>query len=169
MTRLLPTAGLLVALVLSLCACAAGVRATPSTAMTQETDTVEATRAISEAQARDLAWRALEPNTSSHDPANWEVIDLRQVEGQAIVGEFEGQPAPGCPGPTPEPNAAIDGSGTYWLVRFQKRPATPPPAETPLSLTAPPNVPEPFMYQASLLLHPGSGEVVARRFLCVIY
>jgi hypothetical protein len=118
---------------------------------------------------RDLAWRALEPNTSSHDPANWEVLDLRQVVGREIAKDFEGRPAYGCPGPTPVANASIAGSKTYWLVQFQKRPATPPAGATPLSPTAPPNVPEPFIYQAFFLLDPGNGQVVARRLFCVIY
>jgi hypothetical protein len=161
---------LVVVAILSLGACATGTpMTTPGTGTAQGVDTAEAARAPSQEQLRDLAWQALDPNTSSHDPANWEVIDLRQVEGREIAGEFADDPAFGCPGPTPAPNAPIAAAETYWLVQFQKRPATPPAGATPLSPTAPPNVPEPFIYQAFFLIDPGGDQVVARRLLCVIY
>lgn len=162
--------GLLAVVALALCACAAGTPdVTPAPGSDTEEGTGEAASVLSQEQVRDLAWQALNPNTSSHDPANWEVIELRQVKGREMAGEFEGQPAYGCPGPTPSPNALFAASKTYWFVQFQKRPATPPAGATPLSPTAPPNVPEPFIYQAFFLVDPGSGEVVARRLLCVIY
>jgi hypothetical protein len=154
---------LLAAALLLLGGCAAAAPAT------QEVDISEETDIFSEEEVRALAWQALEPNTSSHDLANWDVLEVRQVTGQEVAGEFEGDPAYGCPGPTPVPNAAIAASPTYWYVQFQKRPATPPAGATPLSPTAPPNVPEPFLYQARFLLDPDSGQVVARMLLCVIY
>jgi hypothetical protein len=162
-------AALLVVVSLALGACGAGTPgATLGTGGAQGADTVEVA-GLTEEQARNLAWQALDPNTSSHDPANWELIDLRQVAGGEVAGEFEGRATYGCPGPTPGPNGPIDAAATYWLVQFQKRPATPPAGATPLSPTAPPNVPEPFIYQAFFLIDPDSGQVVARRLLCVIY
>jgi hypothetical protein len=162
---------LAVVAILSLGACATGTpMTTPGTSTAQGVDTAEAAGAPSREQLRDLAWQALDPNTSSHDLANWEVIDLRQVEGREIAGEFADPPANGCPyWPSPAPNAPIAATETYWLVRFHKRPATPPAGATPVSPTAPPNVPEPFIYQAFFLIDPGSGQVVARRLFCVIY
>lgn len=167
MREILRAAGSLIASALILCACAASTpTATPGSSTDQEVEMADAQR---QEQMRFLAWQTLEPNTSSHDLANWEVIDLRLVEGREVVDEFENPPAYGCPGPTPVPNLPIDVSGTFWLVQFQKRPATPPPNVTPLSLTAPPNVPEPFIYQAFFLIDPANEQVVARRLLCVIY
>ena len=53
-------------------------------------------------------------------------------------------------------------------IYLAPRPAT-PQAATPLSATAPPTVPEPFIYQAHSLIHLTAGEVVARKLYCVIY
>lgn len=154
---------LLVAAMLLLGACATATQMSPQLDISDRVD------ALSEDEVRALAWQALEPNTSSHDLANWDVLEVRRVTGQEVAGQFEGRPAYGCPGPTPVPNAAIAASETYWYLQFQKRPATPPAGATPLSPTAPPNVPEPFLYQARFLLDLDSGQVVARMLLCVIY
>lgn len=170
MKQILCAAGLLVTIILLLSACATATPvADPGISLPLRVGTANAASTLSQEQVRELAWQALDPNTSSHDPANWDVIDLRQVEGREIAKEFEGQPATGCPGPTPLPNAPVDAIESYWLVQFQKRPVSPPTDATPLSVTAPPNVPEPFMYQAFFLIDPGSGQVVARRLICVIY
>jgi len=124
---------------------------------------------LSEQQVLDAAWEALEPNTSSHNQANWEVAEVRQVIGREVAEQFEGRPAPGCPGPTPPANGTISHSGTYWYVQVKRRPATPLPQTGTISPTAPPAVPEPFMYQAMFLMDPADGQVVARRLYCVIY
>jgi hypothetical protein len=120
-------------------------------------------------QVLDAAWEALEPNTSSHDRANWEVAEVRHVVGREVAEQFEGRPAPGCPGPTPPANGAISPSGAYWYVHLKRRPATPVPQTGTIPPTAPPVVPEPFMYQAMFLIDPADGQVVARKLYCVIY
>ena len=126
--------------------------------------------ALSETQARDRAWQALEPNTSSHDQANWQFIEVRQVVGHDIADEFEDEPAPGCwQGPTIAPNAEVDPSGAYWYVHLEPRPATAVPPQRTVSPTEPPHVPEPFMLRASFLLDPTDGQVLARKLYCVIY
>ena len=71
------------------------------------------TSPLSEQQVWDAVWEALEPNTSSHSRANWEVAEVRQVVGREVAEQFEGKPAPGCPGPTPPTNGAISPSSTY--------------------------------------------------------
>lgn len=127
---------------------------------------------LSEAQAASLAWGVLEPNTSSHDRENWQVIEIRTVKGSEISAEFAGQPeSAGCwMGPTPEPNRAITALKTYWYVEWAPKPAAPIPQSTEnFSLTAPPQIPEPFMREAFILLDVATGEVAARRLLCVIY
>ena len=127
------------------------------------------TSPLSEQQVRDAVWEALEPNTSSHNRANWEVAEVRQVVGREVAEQFEGKPAPGCPGPTPPTNGAISPSSAYWYVHIKRLPATPLPQKGTISPTAPPAVPEPFMYQALFLLNVTDGQVVARKLYCVIY
>jgi hypothetical protein len=125
---------------------------------------------LTEQQALDAAWTALDPNTSSHDRAVWEVISVEQVNGRDVADEFEGRPAPGCPGPEPPANGQIDSGATYWHVVMQPLPATSLPVPTEFySPTAPPYVPEAFTKQAQFLIDASTGDIVARRLGCVIY
>jgi hypothetical protein len=123
-------------------------------------------------QVGDIAWQALEPNTSSHNQAAWEVISLQTVTGRDVQDRFEGGPIPGgcAPGPEPPENAAIALDGSYWYVQMKPRLATslPEPSEQ-FSPTAPPNIPEPFVYQADFLVDAGTGQVTARKIYCVIF
>ncbi|NPV76441.1 MAG: hypothetical protein HPY59_08690 [Anaerolineae bacterium] len=115
-----------------------------------------------------IAWEALEPNTSSHDRSNWKVVEVQSVQGARVAEEFDSWVFYGyCPGPEPPRNRAVEADQTYWLVRFETLRAT--PAVTPLSPTAPPAIPEPFLYQAGFLIHPNTGQVLARYYHCVIY
>ncbi len=123
--------------------------------------------APAEAELLTAAWQALEPHTASHDRANWQTVELRQVTGREVAKTFETEGA-GCWGPTPPANASLTPAATYWYVHFQPRPATaPPPTGTP-SPTAPPRIPEPFHRLAFFLLDQ-NGRVVARNLSCVIY
>jgi hypothetical protein len=126
---------------------------------------------LTEAQAAALAWQALDARTSSHSLSNWEVLELRRVTGQEIAATFEGKPDAGCVlGPAAPANGAIARQDTYWYIHLAPRPATPlPQAATPRSPTAPPSVPEPFLYQAHFLINLTTGEIVARKLYCVIY
>jgi hypothetical protein len=126
---------------------------------------------LTEQQAIDIAWEALEPNTSSHDRAAWEVTGADRVTGREVRDLFDDEPVPGrcAPGPTPVSNQRIARDGRYWYVRLEPRPATPAPQPTEYySPTAPANVPEPFVYEAHFLIDAGTGQVVARRLHCVI-
>lgn len=123
-------------------------------------------------QAIDAAWQALEPNTSSHDFSAWETVEVRSVAGREAQDLFEGEPVPGgcAPGPTPPDNATITSGTTYWYVQLRRRRATPLPRPTEeYSPTAPPSIPEPFVYEAHMLINPANGKVVARKIYCVIY
>jgi hypothetical protein len=51
---------------------------------------------LTEQQALDAAWKALEPNVASHNRANWRVSDVRLADGHKVANLFEGEPAPGC-------------------------------------------------------------------------
>jgi hypothetical protein len=125
---------------------------------------------IGEQQAIDAAWKAFEPNTSSHRRSNWSVIEARQVRGRDVADQFAGEPAPGCwVGPTPQPNGDIDSSETYWYVQWRARPVTPPRPTGTVPPTAPPAIPEAFVREARFLLDSRDGQVVARKIFCVIY
>ena len=117
--------------------------------------------------AGNIAWGALEPNTRSHDRANWTVVEVQTVSGRSVAEEFEGWAYHGaCGGPEPPPNREIDPSRSYWYVEFRPAPAT--PRGPSMSPTAPPLVPEPFMHRALFLIDDG-GEVIARMLACVVY
>jgi len=124
---------------------------------------------LTDRQALEAAWAALEPNTSSHDQANWQATALKLVEGQAVAGQFEGGSTYGCPGPTPAPNQPIGAACRYWYVVLQPVPVTPRPALGTPAPTAPPLVPEPFARKAELLVEATDGSVVARKLWCVVY
>lgn len=142
---------------------------TPSPGSEDKVDITSRGGDLDEQRLLDIAWAALEPNTSSHDRANWEGGEMRRVEGGEVADEFDDErPGYGCPGPTPQANRRVEPDATYWFVQIKRRPATPPPGVTPISPTAPPQVPEPFMYQATFLID-DSGKVVARKLYCVIY
>jgi hypothetical protein len=122
-----------------------------------------------EGQVLDVAWQALEPNTSSHSRANWQVAEVRQVAGREVAEQFEGEPAPACPGPKPPANGAVRRSGIYWYVELKPRLVTPVPQEGTVSPTAPPAIPESFTRRALFLVDAAGGRVVARKLYCVIY
>jgi hypothetical protein len=127
---------------------------------------------LSEQQVIDIVWQALDPNTSSHNRTAWEIIVVQTVTGREVQDQFEGEPVPGgcAPGPTPPDNASIAPDGSYWYVEMQRISATPQPQPTGLfSPTAPPNIPEPFVYQAHFLIDAITGQVTARKLFCVIY
>lgn len=125
---------------------------------------------LKEEQVLDAAWDALEPNTSSHDRGNWDVVEVGQVTGKQVAERFEGEPAPGCwSGPEPPGNDEIQAGKTYWYVQMRPKPVTPVPQEGTPSPTAPPLIPEPFLRDAHFLIDPQGGEIVARKLICVIY
>jgi hypothetical protein len=127
---------------------------------------------LSEQQVVEFVWQALEPNTSSHNLSAWEIVGVQAVTGREVQDLFAGEPVPGgcAPGPTPPNNARIALDGSYWYVQMQPRSATPRPQPTEqFSPTAPPAVPEPFVYQAHFLVDASTGQIVARKLYCVIY
>lgn len=128
---------------------------------------------LDEERAAELAWQALQPNTSSRNRAAWQITLIEQVSGTDTTEQFSSEAAAGgcVPGPAVPANQEINPQATYWHVQFQPLPATPlsPEEGEMMSATAPPRIPEPFLYRADLLLEAESGKVVARRLYCVIY
>jgi hypothetical protein len=153
---------LFIILLVLLTGCQPGTSATPA---------LPAPNSLSEEQVLEIAWSALEPNTHSHNQAAWVTVELRTVTGREVSHLFEGEPGSGgCAlGPKPPGNARIDPDASYWYVQMVPRIATPLPSPEGFPPTAPPSVPEPFMYQAHLLVDPGTGQVIARMYYCVIY
>ena len=122
-----------------------------------------------EQQVRDLAWQALEPNTASHNRAAWGFIEIKQVVGRDISGQFRDEYFYGyLQGPTIVPNSKIDPSGVYWYVHLEPRPATPLPQQRNMSITEVPLIPEPFIYKAFFLIDVTDGKVVARNLYCLM-
>ena len=127
---------------------------------------------LSEQEVVDIVWHALEPNTTSHNQAAWEIVGVQGVTGREVQDLFEGEPVPGrcVPGPVPPDNATVALDGSYWYVQMRPRSATPRPQPTEqFSPTAPPSVPEPFVSQAHFLVDASTGQIVARKIYCVIY
>ena len=130
------------------------------------------TAVLGKQQVVDIVWRALEPNTSSHTQAAWEVVRVQSVTGQDIQDLFKGPPVPGScvPGPTPPENAPLALDSAYWYVQMRPRQVTPRPQPTEqYSPTAPPDVPEPFVYEARFIVDARTGRIAARKLMCVIY
>jgi len=125
---------------------------------------------LEKAQILDDVWIALEPNTSSHDRSNWQVVEAQVAAGMEVAEHFQGDPAPGCwTGPKPPENEEINPAKDYWYVWMAPYPATPEPFYGTPSPTAPPLIPEPFLKEAYFLVDPTNGEVIARRLIRVVY
>jgi hypothetical protein len=157
MKRSLLLCAALVALLLAACGAAPEPSATPE----------PGPPGLDPDSASSIAWGALEPNTRSHDRANWTLVEIQTVSGRSVAEEFEGWTYHGaCGGPEPPPNGKIDPEQTYWFVEYRPAPAT--PSGPSMSPTAPPLVPEPFMHRALFLID-GSGQVMARMLACIVY
>jgi hypothetical protein len=123
---------------------------------------------IPQQKAEALAWQALQPYTSSKNRANWNVYETRFVRGDTLPFTLQNKRDETCfrmyfsQLPSPE---NIQSTIEYWLIEFVTRPAT--PQGTPYSVTAPPNIPEPFIISATLLIDATNGEVAAFRLSCV--
>jgi phosphoribosyl-dephospho-CoA transferase len=44
---------------------------------------------LSEQQVVDIVWQALEPNTSSHNQAAWEIVGVQAVTGREVQALFD--------------------------------------------------------------------------------
>lgn len=115
-------------------------------------------------QATDIAWRALEPNTSSQNRRNWEMKQAQRVSGRDVVAEFTPFGLDECPIPLPPENQAIRAASEYWYVRAE--PISSSKATSGAGKTGEVANPEPFLKAASFLIDPFSGQVVARKFVC---
>lgn len=126
---------------------------------------VEQPKRLSQEQVLDIIWTDFRPNTSSQNRSNWDNILFNLVSGREVVNEFSAVPISRCPGPALPENKAIRASSVYWFVKVAPKDFS--QTDAALSPTAPQNiVPEPLIKQASYLVDPITGEIVARRFFC---
>lgn len=125
---------------------------------------------LSEKQVVDIVWLALEPNTSSHDRAAWEIVTVQEVTGQEIQDLFDGAYIYCEFGPEPKNNEQISLDKSYLYIQMKPRSATPQPQPTEFySPTAPPKIPEPFIIEVHFLVDGRTGQIVARNFHCIMY
>lgn len=121
-------------------------------------------------RAVGIAWQALDPYSASHQLSNWQVVEARAVSGADIREQFKNDVSTYCTGPKIEHNQPIADAAQYWYVHLKPRDVTPLPVATEnYSPTAPPAIPEPSLRDASFLIDPASGQVVARSVSCVVY
>lgn len=114
----------------------------------------------------DIAWETLSPYTASQNRLNWEIVEARRIAGREVVHLFSDTGLRRCPGPLPPENQAIRASSEYWYIKVvpshliagsqSNRPGSNP--NTP--------IPEPIIREASFLIEPFSGDVVARKLYC---
>ena len=122
---------------------------------------------LSPQQALDITWKSLEPNTSSHNIDEWKVDEARKVAGGEVVNEFALPPRENCPGPKPPDNQPIKATSEYWYVKFLPDPELGQIQDDTPSASPPPVVTEPNFQAALFLIDIYSGEVVARKLICV--
>lgn len=121
---------------------------------------------LGQQQALEIAWKALEPNTDSHDIGSWEMNEARKVAGGEIVNEFAMPSRENCPGPKPPDNQPIKVSSEYWYIKViptTQEPLAQMDTAAPGSLSI---VTEPKIKAAIFLIDLYSGEVVARKLTC---
>lgn len=130
---------------------------------------MEARKEMGQQQALTLVWEDLEPHTNTKNREKWEIREVSKVYGRDVVPIFVDARFNQCPGPLPPENQAIKPSTQYWFIHTMPHPATPLPLEGTNSPTAPPLIPEPFLREAYYLVDPISYEIIARKFVCVVY
>jgi hypothetical protein len=124
------------------------------------------TQRLGQQQALEIAWKALDPNTISHDVESWEIDEARKVVGGAVVSEFSIPSKQNCPGPRPPDNQPIKVSSEYWYVRVLPHPQVLRPQKDIAAPSSMPIIPEPNIQSAIFLIEMYNGEVVARKLTC---
>jgi hypothetical protein len=121
---------------------------------------------LGQQQALEIAWKALDPNTVSHDAESWAVYESRKVEGGEVVSEFAMPSRENCPGPKPPDNQPIKVSSDYWFIKVGPYPQSERTQKDTAAPSSQPIVPEPNIQTAIFLIDMYSGEVVARKLTC---
>jgi hypothetical protein len=121
-----------------------------------------------EQQIGNIAWRALDPYTSSHNRKAWEIIEIKKVVGSEIIEQFKYREYYGCITPATQIfDSGIDANKIYWFVHMKPRKVTPLPPELITPATVDPLiVPDIVLANALFLIDPGNGQVLVRRLGC---
>jgi hypothetical protein len=121
---------------------------------------------LGQQQALQIAWKALDPNTLSHDSESWEINEARKVVGGEIVSEFSLPSKNNCPGPSLPDNQPIKVSSEYWYIKVLPHPQVWRPQKDTAAPSSMPIVPEPSIQSAIFLIDIYNGEVIARKLTC---
>jgi hypothetical protein len=121
---------------------------------------------LGQQQALQIAWKALNPNTLSHDIDSWEINEARRVVGGEVVKEFSTPTRENCPGPKPPENQPIKISSEYWYIKVLPHPQVWRPQKDTAAPSSILIVPEPNIKSAIFLIDIYSGEVIARKLTC---
>jgi hypothetical protein len=122
---------------------------------------------LGQQQALSIAWKTLEPNTSSHDINGWEVDEARKVVGGEVVNEFSIPAKENCPGPRPPENQPIKATSEYWYIKvLPVLPDANPQDDTGSPSPLPANH-EPNIQTAIFLIDIYNGDVIARKLTCL--
>jgi hypothetical protein len=121
---------------------------------------------LGQQQALEIAWKALNPNTLSHDSESWEISEAKKVVGGEVVGEFSMPNRENCPGPKPPDNQPIKVSSDYWYIKVLPHPQVYRPQTDTAAPSSMPIVPEPNIKAAVFLIDMYNGEVIARKLTC---
>ncbi|MBI5653007.1 MAG: hypothetical protein HZC40_21550 [Chloroflexi bacterium] len=123
---------------------------------------------VTQDAAVDAAWRALDPVTTAHNRANFEVGDARLIKAEEVIQRFANERMNSyCWGTRVPANATIDLGATYWYVHLKHRAMTPIPI-TRVSPTQPPAIPDWNIPEAFFLIDARTGNVVARAIACMM-
>ena len=125
------------------------------------------TQRIGSQKALEITWKLLEPNTSSHNIDEWKVDEARKVAGGEIVNEFAIPPRENCPGPKPPDNQPIKATSEYWFIKLLPDPEPGQTQDDTNTASPPPIITEPNFKAALFLIDIYSGDVVARKLICV--
>lgn len=123
---------------------------------------------VTQDAAVTAAWNALDPVTTAHNRANFELSEARLVQGKEVAQNFANERTNAyCWGTRVPANSAIDFNSQYWYVHLKRRVMTPIPV-TRVSPTQPPAIPDWNIPEAFFLIDARTGQVIARRILCVV-
>ena len=128
---------------------------------------VKHNKTLGQQDAIEVAWKALDPHTISHNRQDWEIHEASIVYGKDIVRVFtNNHTIKECPGPGIPENQPIKNSSQYWYIRVLPHPEVNRPLPSPNSATLVPIIPEPSYLEAAFLIDIYDGDIVAQNLIC---
>jgi hypothetical protein len=122
---------------------------------------------LGQKQALQIAWKALDQNSSSLDLESWEIDEARKVVGGEVVSEFSIPSKENCPGPRSPENQPIKVSSEYWYIKVLPQSQVLPTQKDTAAPSSMPIVPEPSIQSAIYLIDMYNGDVIARKITCL--